>query len=107
MNESEPNNSYTAPDALAGTACGALGSSSDQDWYTWSVGASPVNYSITLGGAGDAQIKMWKLVSGRYYEVANTTSKSFVKTSNGAGQYVIAVWSASGATQSYTLTLAK
>ncbi|MEO7094843.1 MAG: hypothetical protein ABI175_16410, partial [Polyangiales bacterium] len=62
---------------------------------------------LTLTTTGDAQIQMWKLVSGSYYAVANTTSTSITKTSNGAGTYVVVVHSPSGAAQSYTLTLKK
>jgi hypothetical protein len=106
--EREPNDQYTSPNAINGKLCGALATGSDEDWFTWSVGTTPTRYDITLAATGDAQIQMWKLVSGQYYQVANTTTTSFTnKTSNGAGSYVIAVWSASGTAQSYTLTLAK
>lgn len=57
-----------------------------------------------VSSAGDAQLQMWKLVSGSYYQVSNTTPTEITKTSNGAGTYVVVVWSPSGAAQSYTVT---
>lgn len=102
--ESEPNDSYTAPNKLAtGSSCGSLGAS-DQDWFSWSVGTTPVNYSIKLKATGDAQLQMWKLVNGSYYSVSNTSPTEITKTSNGAGTYVIVVYSPSGTSQSYTLS---
>jgi hypothetical protein len=103
--EKEPNDLYTAPNLLGASACGALGSSSDQDWFKWSVSSTGVNYDLRLTATGDAQIQMWKLVSGSYYQVANTTTTSITKTSNGAGDYIVVVFSPSGQTQSWTMTL--
>ncbi len=105
LSESEPNDTYTAPDAF-GTSkeiCGAL-TGTNQDWFSWTVSATAVSYSMKLAAAGDAQIQMWKLVNGSYYKVANTTPTEITKTSNGAGTYVILVSSPSGIAQTYKLT---
>jgi hypothetical protein len=104
--EREPNNSYTAATAFTTKACGAL-TASDQDWFSWTVGAGTVNYQLQLVATGDAKIKMWKLVNGQYVQIANDTATSFTKQSTAAGTYVVGVWSASGAAQSYGLTLTK
>jgi V8-like Glu-specific endopeptidase len=104
--EKEPNDSYTAPNALSGAACGSLGAG-DQDWYSWSVGSTATAYDLKLAGSGDMQIQMWKNVGGSYYSIANTTSTEINKTSNGAGTYVVVVYSPSGQTGSYSLSLAK
>ena len=101
--EKEPNDAYTAPNALASANCGAL-TAGDQDWFGWSVGSSPTAYDIKLTASGDAQLQMWKLVSGSYYSVANTSPTEFNKTSNGAGSYVLVVYSPSGAAQSYSVS---
>jgi hypothetical protein len=105
--EAEPNDTYTRPNALGAAACGAIGSSTDQDWFTWSVPAAGVNYDLKLAASGDAQIQMWKLVNGSYSQVANTSATEIAHASSGAGTYVLAVFSPSSATQSYKLTLAK
>ncbi|MGZ3449161.1 MAG: trypsin-like serine protease [Polyangiales bacterium] len=104
--EVESNDSYTTPNALSGTACGSLGAG-DQDWYSWSVGSTATAYDVKLTGSSDMQIQMWKNVGGSYYSIANTSSTEINKTSNGAGTYVVVVYSPSGATGSYSLTLKK
>jgi len=104
--EREPNNSYGAANAFSTKACGAL-TASDQDWFTWTAGAGTVNYQLQLTATGDAQFKMWKLVNGQYVQIANDTATSITKQSTAAGTYVVGVWSASGAAQSYGLTLTK
>lgn len=104
--EQEPNDSYQTPNALSGTLSGQL-TAGDQDWFTWTVGATPVAYDLQLQGSGDAQLQMWKLVSGQYYRVANTSATRVAHTSNGAGSYVIVTFSPSSQPQSYALKLAK
>jgi hypothetical protein len=102
----EPNDTSNRPVALSGSVCGAV-NGGDQDWFTWSVGDTPTPYEISVSGTGDAQILMWKLVGGQYYAVAGDSPTKIAKTSNGAGSYVIAVWSPNGANQNYALTLKK
>lgn len=104
--EREANDSYTAANAFTTKACGSL-TAGDQDWFTWSIGAGTTSYQLQLQASGDAQMKMWKLVNGSYVQIANDTSTSFVKQSTAAGTYVVGVWSASGAAQSYGLVLTK
>lgn len=104
--EKEPNDTYTAPNTLSGSACGSL-TAGDQDWYSWTVGTTATPYDLKLTGSGDMQIQMWKNVGGSYYSVANTTSTEITKTSNGAGTYVVVVYSPSGQTGSYSLSLKK
>lgn len=101
--ELEPNNSSNEADSLAQTACANISSSADQDWYWWSVSGSGVSYNVTVTG-GDAQLKMWKLVNGTYYALANATPTSVQGTSNGPGTYYIGVWSPSGTPTAYRLS---
>jgi hypothetical protein len=104
-NETEANDSYTTPNALnAGDTCGSV-SGGNQDWFSWTVGTAPVSYSVKLTATGDAQIQMWKLVSGQYYAISNTSPTEIAKTSNGAGTYIVVVHSPSSSTQTYTLSL--
>jgi hypothetical protein len=104
--ESEPNDGYRAANALGATGCGAL-TAGDQDWFTWSIGAGAKSYELQLRATGDAQVRMWKVVNGQYVQIANDSPTSFVKQSSSAGTYVLGVWSASGAAQSYSLALTK
>jgi uncharacterized protein YkwD len=104
--ETEPNNTFSAPNPVDGAITGTL-TASDQDWFSWSIPAANIAYRIQLTAQGDAQLRMWKLVNGGFRQIANTTPTSFANTSTGAGQYVIAVFSASGAQQPYTLTVQK
>jgi len=101
--EKEPNESVSQAQPIGSAICGSLSSSSDQDWYSWSVSGSGVHYLVSVTG-GDAELLMWKYVNGKYYAIANTTSTSIEATSNGAGKYFIAIWSPSGSTGTYTLT---
>lgn len=88
--------------AITGPICGAFSTSGDEDWFSWSVSGSGVHYAVSVSG-GDAQLLMWKYVSGQYYPIANTTATSIEGTSNGPGKYYIATWSPSGSTISYQL----
>lgn len=105
--ESEPNDAYTSPNALAAAMCGAIGSASDQDWFTWSVAGAGVTYDVAVQSAGDADLQMWKLVNGQYAHIRNTTPAEIRGTSSGAGTYVLVVHSASGTPQPYRLALAR
>ena len=104
--EVEPNDTYQQTNPLGASITGAL-TTSDQDWFTWSVGSSGVSYKLQLNATGNAQIQMWKLVNGQYYQTPNTTSTSIAQTSTGAGKYFVVVYSSTGAKQSYTLSLTK
>lgn len=104
--EVEPNDTYQQTNPLGASITGAL-TTSDQDWFTWSVGSSGVSYKLKLTSTGNAQVQMWKLVNGQYYQTPNTTSTSINQTSTGAGQYFVVVYSSTGAKQNYTLTLTK
>ena len=106
--ESEPNDTSSSPDALGASACGSIGpAGDDQDWFSWSIGAGSNTYDLELATSGDAQILLWKYVNGAWSAIANTTTTSVNKTSTTAGSYLVAVWSPSGSTQPYKLTLAK
>jgi hypothetical protein len=104
--ESEPNDDFQAPNALGASVCGNLGGTDTEDWYTWSIaGATP--YSLKLTASGDAAIAMWKRVGNGFSRVANTSNTEISHVSSGAGSYVLAIFTGSGAAQSYSLTLAK
>jgi hypothetical protein len=104
--ERGPNNVHTQANALGAAACGSLSHSDLRDWYSWSItGSAP--YSIQLSSNGDAQVVMWKLINGRYSQVANTTATSIARTSAGSGKYVLVVLTPNGDSQSYRLTLTK
>jgi hypothetical protein len=104
--ESEPNDNFQAPNALGPSVCGKVGGGDTQDWFGWSIsGALP--YSVKLTATGDATINMWKLVSGRFSQVAATSTTEISHTASGAGSYIVSVSSPSGAAQSYSLSLTK
>lgn len=102
--EAEPNDSYAEPNLLTGTLEGEL-QSGDEDWFTWSVSAAWLPYDVSLRATGDAELRMWKLVNGRYYPVASTTSTEIMHYSSGAGRYLVAAFSPSGEEQSYSISL--
>ena len=99
----EPNDTYTQASAFSGPICDSLSGSDTQDWYTFSIG-SGVAYDVKVVSTGDAQVEMWKLVNGQYSQVANTSNTDIAHTSNGAGTYVLAVYTPGGASQTYKLT---
>jgi len=102
--EIEPNDASNAGNALSGTRCGALSSSSDVDWYSWSVDKAGVAYDVTLTTSGDADILMWKWNGAAWNPIANASKTKIAATSSGAGDYVVAV---RGGAQAYTLKLTK
>jgi hypothetical protein len=103
--EREPNDSAASANILGEnqTVCANIGAG-DVDYYTWSVAAAGVAYDVeTSGGA----VRMWKIHNGAYYPIANSSPTRIQNTSNGAGQYVIAVWSPEGQTGAYKLRVAR
>jgi hypothetical protein len=104
--EVEPNDDFRAPNALGASACGNLGATDGQDWYTWTI-AGPTPYSVKLAATGNASVVMWKKVGNRYARVANTTPVEISHTSSGAGTYVLAVFTLDGSAQPYALSLTK
>ncbi len=104
--EVEPNDTYQQTNPLGAQMKGSL-TSSDQDWFTWTVGSSGVKYNLSVTATGNAQVQMWKLVNGQYYQTPNTTPTKINQTSTGAGKYFVVVFSSNGAKQDYTLTLQK
>lgn len=102
--EQEPNDSYKEPQSVGIATCGTIGSASDEDWYTWTAPSSGIPYAVSVKGT-DAQLKMWKKVNGQYYKVENTSATLVQNVSNGAGDYYISVWSATGTPQPYRLTV--
>lgn len=105
--EVEPNDVSSSPNALAGTACGSLATGSDVDWYSWSVPSSSVAYEVALSAAGDADVLMWKQNGSSWSQIKNTTPTSIAATSSSAGNYLVAVRSAGGTAQSYSLELTR
>jgi len=103
--EAEPNNTSSAANALGATTCGALSSSSDVDWYTWSVDRAGVAYEVSVASPGDANVLMWKSTGTGWSQIASTSSTRIAATSSSAGRYVVAVRGT--AAQSYTLKLTK
>lgn len=104
--EREANDSYEQPNTFSTTTCGAL-TASDQDWFTWTIGAGTVNYDVQLKATGDARMKMWKWINGRYVQIANDSNTGITKRSTAAGKYVVGVWSDSAAAQGYTLEVTR
>ena len=102
--EAEPNDTSTAGNALAGTRCGSLASGSDVDWYSWSVASAGVAYDLSLTTSGDADILMWKWSAGAWHAITGAKT-NIASTSNGGGDYVVAV--RGGAAQNYSLKLTK
>ena len=105
--EAEPNNTSNQPNALSGTRCGSLSSGSDVDWYSWSVSSAGVAYDVSLTPSGDADLLMWKNQGNGWVQITNASPTRFAATSSAGGNYLIAVRSAGGSTQSYGLKLTK
>jgi uncharacterized protein YkwD len=105
--EREPNDRYTAPNALGADGCGAVTAGGDQDWYTWSATTAGAAYDITLRPTGDAQILVWALINGAYQRMPNTSGTQVKGTTTAAGPFLVAVWSPSGTGQDYRIALTK
>lgn len=99
----EPNDDYQHPDAFAGPTCGALTTTDNQDWFTFTM-ASGAAYDVKVASAGDAQVLLWKLVNGQYRQIANTSNTEIAHTSTGGGTYVLAVYSPGAKAQTYRVT---
>ncbi|MDB4938875.1 MAG: hypothetical protein JWP87_5847 [Labilithrix sp.] len=102
--EAEPNDSSNTPNALSGTRCGSLSSSSDVDWYSWTVDKAGVAYDVSVATSGDADVLMWKWNGSAWSQIQNTSPTRIAATSSAAGKYIVAV---RGGAQSYTLKLTK
>lgn len=100
--EKEPNG-FLSPQGLSGTLCGSTGPG-DEDWSKWAVSGPGVHYVVSVSG-GDAEVLMWKRVNNTYYPIANASPQHIENTSNGSGTYFVAVWSPSGSSAPYSLTL--
>ena len=105
--ESEPNDISTDANALSGKKCGALGSGSDVDWYTWDLTSAGIAYDVSVAASGDADVLMWKWADNKWHKIANTSSTKIAATSTGGGTYVLAVRSVGQQAQSYTVSLTK
>jgi hypothetical protein len=105
--EAEPNDTSSTPNALDGTVCGGLATGADVDWYTWSVASAGVAYDVALGASGDADVLMWKQSGTSWSQIKNTSPTSIAATSSSAGRYLVAVRSAAGAAQTYSLKLTR
>ena len=105
--ETEPNDASNQADALAGTACGALATGGDVDWYAWSSAVAGTGYEVALAATGDADILMWKWNGGAWARVQNTSPTRIAAATSSAGKYLVAVRSAGGAAQSYALKLTR
>jgi len=101
--EVEPNDTPQDADSLDTCRSGALDPAGDIDMSWFSLSGS-VPYDIKLVATGDANLKLYKLVSNRWSRVANTTSTEVAHTSSGGGTYLAVVSSSSSSTQTYTLT---
>jgi hypothetical protein len=102
--ESEPNDSVHEASKIEELICGQINHAADEDWYTWSVAGAGTKYAVEVVGS-DAQVKMWKRVNGQYHPIPNQNGQFIANLSNGAGEYFIAVWSPSGVSQDYKLSL--
>lgn len=105
--EAEPNDDASSPNALGGAACGELATGADVDWYSWSVPSSGVAYEVALTATGDADVLMWKQSGTSWTQIKNTTPTTIAATSSSAGKYLVAVRSAGGSSQAYSLKLTK
>jgi hypothetical protein len=104
--ESEPNDSPESPNDLSGALEGRL-VGGDEDWFTWALSDARMPYDVRIDASGDAELRMWKLIQGRYYLVASPSSTRIAHLSAGAGRYLVAAFSPSGQSQRYTLTLSR
>ena len=105
--EVEPNDASNQANALAGTACGALATGGDVDWYGWSSAVAGTGYEVALTATGDADILMWKWNGSAWARVQNASPTRIAAATSSAGTYLVAVRSAGGAAQSYALKLTR
>ena len=101
--EFEPNDS-AQPQAFFPLMCGKLDAAGDEDWYVFGVTTAGVHYRVEVVG-GDAQVVAWKLVDGQFYSIPNQSPEVVDNTSNDPGTYYVGVWSPTGTTCEYALTL--
>jgi hypothetical protein len=95
-------NTYQTPYALGASACGALETSSDQDWFSFHL-SSGATYDLRVTTTADANVLLWRVTNRGYAQVENTSPTEIAHTSSG-GSYVAVVYSPTGEVQSYTLT---
>jgi uncharacterized protein YkwD len=105
--EVEPNDDYRAPNAAGAATCGRIAAAGDADWYGFSVPSAGVAYDVRLERQGDADLAMWKIVSGGYSAIRATSATRIANTSSSAGSYIVRVRSPGGAAQPYRLTISK
>ncbi len=101
--ETEPNDS-SQPQPFYPAECGTISAPDDEDWFTFEVTGAGVHYRIEVVG-GDAEVIGWKLLGQDYYEVTSQSATVMDNISEEEGTYYVAVWSPSGSTVDYSLTL--
>lgn len=107
--ESEPNDANTTADGPMGTGravSGAIGSTTDNDWYYFdATAAGSVNVSLAIGSTADLD---WFLYNSALTEVARGFSTANPEVGNATvavGRYYLKVNGYNGATSSYTATV--
>ncbi len=104
--ERESNDVFFKPNTMPnGKLAGVLASANDEDWFTWDLENAPAVYKLKLQADGDARVLMWKRVGNQFGLVAQASSTEFRNRALVKGSYLFAVYSPTGKTQGYTLTL--
>jgi hypothetical protein len=100
----EPNNAYTAANSVSdGVTCGAL-SANDQDWFRFTVASAGRAYRLRAEGTS-LELRVWKATSTGFSRVPNLNTTEVANTASSAGTYIAAVFSPSGATGAYRLSV--
>ena len=63
-----------------------------------------VPYDVKLHASGDATLKLYKWVNGRWSRVAGTSSTETAHTSSGGGTYLVVISSPTHTRQTYSVT---
>jgi len=113
--EVEPNDTRAGAQVVtlvadtSATACGALGKSTDEDWFVVHVTGDDADLAVALTTSGDVTVELFSPTGDVYQEShaagAKHTEVAAIDAWDGAGDYVLHVKSATHAVVSYSLAL--
>lgn len=99
--EVESNNTPETANLLAATLKGSL-AGVDQDWFTWSLPQGQA-FNVTLAPTGDGRIVVFEVLNGQVFRTA--AARQVTGTADAGATYFAAAFSASGAQQTYSLSI--
>ncbi|MFO0679265.1 MAG: trypsin-like serine protease [Polyangiaceae bacterium] len=103
--EKESNDTFLSANKMPPVVKGALGSATDEDWFTWDLEAAPSVYRLKIVADADARILLWKRVGSHFGIVTPLSTVEFMNRASVRGTYLFAVYSPTGTPQNYTVTL--